>query len=244
MHQDESCIYFVQEFAQGGEIFSRLRMWQYLPNDVALFYSIEILLAVEYLHSMQVVYRDLKPENIMLDNRGHVKLADFGFAKRLLPNEKLKTLCGTADYLAPEIITGSGYNSGVDWWAFGVLLYEFLTGHPPFFDREPQKIYEKIVIGKFDIPDDIEPEANELIRRLLDVNPESRLGASRGALEVKEMNWFKGVDFNRAFKKAVPPPWIPRFSNQQDASAFGFFEEDEGFFDPAGYSVNQFFNEF
>jgi serine/threonine protein kinase len=211
---------------------------------VALFYSVEVLLALEYLHSMSVVYRDLKPENIMLDNRGHVKLADFGFAKRINIGERLQTLCGTADYLAPEIILGNGYTKGVDWWAFGVLLFEFLTGHPPFFDREPSRIYEKIVAGKFEVPDDILPEAGILIRRLLEVDPDQRLGNLADAQEVKIMNWFKGVDFERAFKKNVIPPWVPRFSGPLDAGAFGFFEEVEGFFEPAGYSVNQFFNDF
>lgn len=215
-----------------------------MPNDVALFYSIEILLAVEYLHSLNIIYRDLKPENILIDAKGHTKLADFGFSKLLDPKEKLKTLCGTSDYLAPEIILGTGYNHSVDWWAFGVLLFEFLTGHPPFFDRVPVKIYEKIVSGKFEIPDDIDEDAKILIMRLLDLNAETRLGSLEGAQEIKRMDWFKGVDFGKALRKDVCPPWIPRFSSSVDASAFGFFQDDPEFFEPAGYSVNQFFNEF
>lgn len=106
------------------------------------------------------------------------------------------------------------------------------------------KIYEKIVAGKFDIPDDIDINAKILIEQLLNTNPEARLGSLQGAIEIKGMNWFKGVDFQKAYRKEVTPPWVPRFSSSIDANAFGFFNENPEFFEPAGYSVNQFFNEF
>lgn len=243
-YQDESCVYFLEEFAQGGEIFSRIRIWHYLPNDVALFYAVEILLAFEYLHSRSIVYRDLKCENVLIDHEGHVKLVDFGFSKEVQPGEMLKTLCGTADYLAPEIINGQGYSFSADWWAFGVLLYEFLCGYPPFFDRVPMKIYEKILLGKVDIPVELPKSAAQLLGRLLTLDIEKRIGYEGGAEEIKSASWFNGVDFSLALRKEVKPPWIPRFISETDATAFSYFPEENSLYSPAGPAINQYFSDF
>ena len=118
------------EFISGGELFSRLRREGRFAIDIALFYATEILLALQFLHKQNIVYRDLKPENLLIDNEGHIKLADFGFAK-ILENNKTYTLCGTPEYLAPEIVKGgkkTGYAKSVDWWALGILLFEMLAG--------------------------------------------------------------------------------------------------------------------
>jgi serine/threonine protein kinase len=116
---------------------------------VTLFYAGEILLALEYLHSLDTVYRDLKPENLLLTHKGHVKITDFGFAKKI--EDRTWTLCGTPEYLAPEIITSKGHGKAVDWWAFGILVYEMLAGYPPFFDDNPFGIYEKILAGRLQV---------------------------------------------------------------------------------------------
>ena len=110
-------------------MFTRLRLWNHFPNDVALFYCTEILLAIGYLHTQRIVYRDLKPENLLLDRDGHVKIVDFGFCKYLEAGSKAFTLCGTPEYLAPEIVKSEGHGLAVDWWAFGILLYEMLCGN-------------------------------------------------------------------------------------------------------------------
>lgn len=135
---------------QGGEIFRLLRREQYFPNDVALFYTTEIVLALEYMHSKKIAYRDLKPENLLIASDGHLKITDFGFAKKIV--DRSFTLCGTPEYLAPEIIMSSGHNHGVDWWALGVLVFEMLAGYPPFYDTNTYEIYRKITIGYFDYP--------------------------------------------------------------------------------------------
>ena len=138
--QDNQNLYLVFDLVQGGEIFRLLRKENNtFPNDVVLFYASELTLALSYLHSQSIAYRDMKPENLLVANDGHIRITDFGFAKKI--EDKTYTLCGTPDYLAPEIILGQGHNQGVDWWAFGILLFELLSGYPPFNDQNPQTIY-------------------------------------------------------------------------------------------------------
>ena len=120
-----------------------MRKESIFPNDAALFYISEITLALGYLHENNIAHRDLKPENLLIGNDGHLKLTDFGFAKKI--EGKTFTICGTPDYLAPEIILGIGHDQGVDWWALGVLIFELLSGYTPFFDQNPAETYKKIV---------------------------------------------------------------------------------------------------
>jgi serine/threonine protein kinase len=124
--KDETNIYLVFELVQGGEVFRLIRLEKLFPNDVVLFYATEIILALQHLHQFKIVYRDLKPENLLINKDGHIKLTDFGFAKRI--EDKSYTLCGTPEYLAPEIVLGEGHHHGADWWALGILVYELLSG--------------------------------------------------------------------------------------------------------------------
>ena len=130
--KDSTHVYLTFEYVQGGEIFRLLRRENLFPNDVALFYITEIVLALEYLHKQKIAYRDLKPENLLVAADGHMKITDFGFAKQI--GDRTFTLCGTPEYLAPEIIMSIGHNHGVDWWALGILIFEMLSGYPPFYD--------------------------------------------------------------------------------------------------------------
>jgi len=165
------------EYISGGELFSRLRKEGRFANDVALFYITEIILSIRHLHKQEIVYRDLKPENLLIDKEGHIKITDFGFAKELT-NDRTYTLCGTPEYLAPEIIKGSkvGYGKSVDIWALGILLFEMLSGYPPFYDNEPIGIYKKIIAGIIEFPRFFELKVKDIIRKLLNPEASLRLG--------------------------------------------------------------------
>ena len=147
-----------------------------MPNDVALFYASELCLALEYLHNIHIIYRDLKPENILVGRDGHIKLTDFGFSKMIKYSDKTFTLCGTPEYMAPEIILNQGHNKAVDWWAFGVLIYELLTGFPPFYSQNPYDIYNKVLNEKPKFPEFLDFKAKDLISKLLCRKEEDRLG--------------------------------------------------------------------
>lgn len=147
---DHDFLYILLDYIPGGELFTYLRKYRHFDEDMARFYAAEIVLVLEYLHEHQggIAYRDMKPENLLLDAEGHIKLVDFGFAKRLGNNEnshpeETYTLCGTPEYLAPEVIQNKGHTTAVDWWALGILIYEFLTGYPPFWHSNPIEIYKQ-----------------------------------------------------------------------------------------------------
>ncbi|XP_073919932.1 cAMP-dependent protein kinase catalytic subunit PRKX isoform X3 [Castor canadensis] len=171
---DDRFLYMLMEFVPGGELFTYLRNRGCFPSATGLFYTAEIVCAIEHLHAKGIVYRDLKPENILLDRDGHIKLTDFGFAKKLV--DRTWTLCGTPEYLAPEVIQSKGHGRAVDWWALGVLVFEMLSGFPPFFDDNPFGIYQKILAGKIDFPRHLDFGAKDLIRKLLVVDRTRRLG--------------------------------------------------------------------
>ena len=172
--QDDKNLYLMMEYIIGGEFFSHLRKAGRFPNDTSKFYASQITLVFEYLHSMMILYRDLKPENLLLDKEGHCKVTDFGFAKRV--EYRTWTLCGTPEYLAPEIILSKGHGKAVDWWALGILMYEMLAGYPPFYDEDPLGIYQKILEGKIKFPWHFDRHSKDLIKKLLTADLTKRLG--------------------------------------------------------------------
>lgn len=217
--QDERHLYMLLEYAPGGELFHFLRRAGRLSLDAARFYIAEMVLAIEYLHRHDVVYRDLKPENLLLDKDGHLKLADFGFAK-FVPNLTY-TLCGTPEYLAPEIILGRGYGKSVDWWALGILLFEMLTGNPPFNGETPTAIYEKTLKGQVHYPSFLHQSTVDFISGLLTLDPSRRLGCSeQGASEMKYMQFFAGINWEAVYHRAYRPPIIPSVGNPDLALNF------------------------
>jgi protein kinase A len=225
--QDWKNLYMVMDFVEGGELFSLLRKSGRFPNPVAKFYAAEVTLALEYLHSKNIIYRDLKPENLLLDRHGHLKITDFGFAKRV--PDKTWTLCGTPDYLAPEVVSNKGYNKSVDWWSLGILIYEMLCGYTPFWDSgSPMKIYENILKGKVKYPGYINPDAQDLLQRLITADLTKRLGnLFGGSQDVKNHPWFSEVTWDRLARKDIDAPYTPPVkAGAGDASQFDRYPED------------------
>lgn len=156
-------------FIGGGELFTHLHAAETFDETTAQFYAAQVVMAFEYLHFLNIIYRDLKLENIVIDMNGYIKIIDFGFAKFLGSSARTWTLCGTPEYMAPEIIMSVGFSKGADWWALGVLIYEMLAGSTPFYDPVMIKIYEHIVAGKFQMPKTFSPDVQNLVKQLLQV---------------------------------------------------------------------------
>ena len=217
--QDSKRLYFLTEFLQGGELFFHLRRNSGYKEKAVRFYMCQILLALEYMHNNNYIYRDLKPENILIDKEGNIKLTDFGLSKILPEEEKTTyTMCGTAEYLAPEILFGKGYDKTFDWFSFGVVLFEMFCGYHPFKSKG-QKIDPKIYLRKTYIPDKVPKTPRDLIEKLFVSNPKKRLGYN-GADEVKNHPFFKGIDFDKVLKKEYKPPFIPKLKDDTDLRYF------------------------
>ncbi|KAI0128864.1 catalytic subunit of camp-dependent protein kinase [Xylariales sp. AK1849] len=234
--QDSKNLYMVMDFVEGGELFSLLRKSGRFPNPVAKFYAAEVTLALEYLHEKNIIYRDLKPENLLLDRHGHLKITDFGFAKRV--PDKTWTLCGTPDYLAPEVVSNKGYNKSVDWWSLGILIYEMLCGYTPFWDSgSPMKIYENILRGKYKYPPYVNPDARDLLDRLITGDLTKRLGnLYGGSQDVKSHPWFAEVTWDRLSRKDIDAPYTPPVkAGAGDASQFDKYPEETEKYGQAGH---------
>jgi serine/threonine protein kinase len=216
------------DYCPGGEIFTYLRRARRFNEETSRFYAAEITMTIEFLHDIHgIAYRDLKPENILLDGDGHIKLVDFGFAKQV-GNRETYTLCGTPEYLAPEVIHNSGHGLAVDWWALGILIYEFLVGQPPFWDQNPMRIYEQIVEGRLRFPPDMPPAAQNIVSLLCKTNPTERLGyISGGSGRVKAHPFFAEVVWDDLFYHRVKGPIIPRVSHPADAANFEEYPETD-----------------
>lgn len=234
---DHDFLYLLLDYIPGGELFTYLRKFRRFDEEMARFYAAEIVLVLEYLHESQggIAYRDMKPENLLLDAEGHIKLVDFGFAKRLGNNNdehavETYTLCGTPEYLAPEVIHNKGHTTAVDWWALGILIYEFLTGYPPFWHQNPIEIYKQIVEKPVVFPQDppISDAAKDIIRQLCTVDRSRRLGnISGGAAKVKAHPFFKGVDWDAILQRRQRGPIIPPVRYPGDAQCFDIYPEDD-----------------
>ncbi|KAJ5273107.1 Serine/threonine-protein kinase gad8 [Penicillium angulare] len=220
--QSPEKLYFVLAFVNGGELFHHLQKEQRFDINRARFYTAELLCALECLHGFKVIYRDLKPENILLDYTGHIALCDFGLCKLDMKDEdRTNTFCGTPEYLAPELLLGNGYTKSVDWWTLGVLLYEMLTGLPPFYDENTNEMYRKILQEPLTFPssDIVPPAARDLLQRLLDRDPIRRLGAN-GAAEIKSHHFFANIDWRKLLQRKYEPSFRPNVVDARDTENF------------------------
>ncbi|EKX33409.1 hypothetical protein GUITHDRAFT_160289 [Guillardia theta CCMP2712] len=223
---DSKNLYLVLELALGGELFWHLRNCARFPNETARFYASQIALALEYLHSKNIIYRDLKPENLLLDEQGYIKLTDFGLAKEI--TDRTWTLCGTPEYLAPEVIKSKGHGKAVDWWTFGILIFEMLAGYPPFYADNTFAIYQKILLLKVDYPKHFDPQAKDIIRKLLQSDRTKRIGNLKGgADDVKKHKWFKGLSWDYILRKQIPAPIVPKIRHAADTSNFEQYQDDD-----------------
>ncbi|KXN66960.1 Pkinase-domain-containing protein [Conidiobolus coronatus NRRL 28638] len=213
-------LYLVLAFVNGGELFYHLQQEHRFDENRARFYTAELLTALECLHGYNIIYRDLKPENILLDCNGHISLCDFGLCKlNMSENDTTNTFCGTPEYLAPELLYGQGYTKAVDWWTLGVLLYEMLTGLPPFYSENTNEMYRRILEDELVFPDDMSVRARSLLRGLLNRDPSQRLG-SKGAQDIKSHPFFAEIDWGKLLAKRYQPPFKPNVASSSDTSNF------------------------
>jgi serine/threonine protein kinase len=216
--QTDENLYFVMDFINGGELFHHLSLEKRFSDDRAKFYASEIVSGMEYLHAHGVIYRDLKPENLLLSHKGHIIMTDFGLSKEGLhsENDRTGTFCGTPEYLAPEIIKGEDYTKSIDWWSVGTLIYEMLTGLPPFYTDDEENMYHKIMTADIDFSKPLfSPEAQDIIRKFLTRDPTQRL---QDPQEIKSHPWFRNLDWHKLEKLEIAPPFIPSVRSADDVS--------------------------
>jgi len=223
---DQRYIYMVLEYIVGGEFFTHLRKAGRFENEHSCFFGACIAAIFEYCHGKNIVYRDLKPENILINGDGYVKLTDFGFAKVI--EHRTYTLCGTPEYIAPEVLLNKGHGKPVDWWTLGILIYEMIVGYPPFVDEDPMGIYQKILSGKIVFPKLFDKNANGLLKKLLTADLGKRYGNLKNGVEdIKTHKWFKDIDWDKLFKKEIEPPFRPAVKNATDTSNFDDYPDSD-----------------
>eukprot|EP00357_Protocruzia_adherens_P033838 CAMPEP_0115005132 /NCGR_PEP_ID=MMETSP0216-20121206/19671_1 /TAXON_ID=223996 /ORGANISM="Protocruzia adherens, Strain Boccale" /LENGTH=321 /DNA_ID=CAMNT_0002371363 /DNA_START=341 /DNA_END=1306 /DNA_ORIENTATION=- len=227
--QDDKYIYFALEYISGGELFTYLRQKERFPVTQARFYGAQVVSMFRYLHNKNIIYRDLKPENLLIDGDGYLKLTDFGFSKMI--DKRTYTLCGTPEYLAPEILLNKGHGRPVDWWCLGILVYEMIAGIDPFSDEDPMAIYQKILRGRIRFPRFFDKDAKSLVKHLLVADPSKRYGSvanGQGADDIINHRWFKELDWDHLeSKKGIEAPYKPEVRGPEDTSNFSYYPDSD-----------------
>ncbi|XP_042843450.1 ribosomal protein S6 kinase alpha-2 isoform X1 [Panthera tigris] len=220
--QTEGKLYLILDFLRGGDLFSRLSKEVMFTEEDVKFYLAELALALDHLHGLGIIYRDLKPENILLDEEGHIKITDFGLSKEAIDHDKRAySFCGTIEYMAPEVVNRRGHTQSADWWSFGVLMFEMLTGSLPFQGKDRKETMALILKAKLGMPQFLSTEAQSLLRALFKRNPCNRLGAGLdGVEEIKRNPFFMTVDWNKLYRKEIKPPFKPAVGRPEDTFHF------------------------
>ncbi|KAK9760971.1 hypothetical protein K7432_014489 [Basidiobolus ranarum] len=227
--QTKSQLFLVLDYYPGGDIATQLAKWHSFSLERCQFYAAEIVLGIQELHRLGIVYRDLKPENILIGNDGHIVLTDFGLSKQISDSSyhfnspTTNTFCGTAEYLAPEVLRAEDYGFPVDWWSLGTLLYEMLTGITPFWAENHAHMYHRVLQDDLEFPDDLDLDEDTMsfVAGLLQRDPVNRLGSgANGAEDVKSHPYFKDVDWDLLYSKQIPSPYVPPLNDEQDLSNF------------------------
>jgi len=228
--KDRKYLYMLMDSCLGGELWTILRDRGNFDDSTTRFYTSCVVEAFDYLHSRGIIYRDLKPENLLLDGTGYVKLVDFGFAKKLQVGRKTWTFCGTPEYVAPEVILNKGHDISADYWSLGVLMFELLTGTPPFTGTDPMKTYNIILKGidAIDFPRNITARAKELIKKLCRDNSAERLGYQKGGIrDIQKHKWFDGFNWEGLRQRSLQPPITPSIQSHLDTSNFDEYPMDQ-----------------
>ena len=214
--QTSTKLFLILEYCPNGDLGKHLLFEKRFSERKAKFYICEVLLALENLHQRDIIFRDLKPDNVVLDEEGHCKLTDFGLSKEgVNENQYAQSFCGSIAYLAPEMLKKQGHGKAVDWYLLGVLFYEMLVGITPYFTSRKEEIFHNIEFGELKIPNFVSPEAAELLRGLLERDPNKRLGGSiKDAQEIKEHPYFKDVDWDKVYNKKIKPPTFMNYMNK------------------------------
>jgi len=214
--ETETRLYLILEYCPGGELFFHLSNRGAFNESTTKIYAAQLILALEYLHKRNIIYRDLKPENILLTSDGFLKLTDFGLAKGEISDDNpTNTLCGTPEYLAPEVIQRHGHGKPVDFWGLGIFVYEMLTGLPPFFHDDREIMLHNIRTGQVNFPSTISDLAKDFISKLLILDPDQRLGR-----DLRQHPWLADVDFQLLQQRELMAPIVPTIGSPSDAQNF------------------------
>jgi len=215
--QTSDKLFFVMDYVNGGELFFHLQKEGKFSEDRVRFYVAEIVIGLEYLHSMGIIYRDLKPENLLLSAAGHIIMTDFGISKEGLSctDDRTSTFCGTPEYLAPEVLKQEQYSKAVDWWSLGTLMFEMLSGLPPFYTEDVQNMYFNIINTKLSMPKGTSEATQSLLSGFLEKDPNDRLS---DPIKIKSHPFFAGIDWEKLYNKQIAPPYIPPVKDKMDDS--------------------------